>query len=318
MGLLEFFAVESFRLMALGTAAVGAAASALGCFAYLRGQSLVGDVASHAAISGVVGSFAIAAGLLAIDGRTTLGLIIGGLVSGTIALAFVQAVHRHTVIGLDAAMAVSIALFLGGGMVGLRLVQDSKLRGKAGLTDYLFGNASAMTRADVVTSIIVAGIALAVITLTWTAVTAHTFDPGHGELLGFSGRRIDLVVLGALVLSIVVGLKAVGLILMIAFTIIPAAAARQWTRSVGGMVTVAGLIGAACSFTGAYLSVQLGRVPTGPIVVLAMFLVFVISLTVAPRRGMIATTMRRRANRRRLHEHISAANPAPTPAGTTR
>ena len=100
--------------------------------------------------------------------------------------------------------------------------------------------------------------------------------------------------------AVVIGIKAVGLILMIAFAIMPAAAARQWTHRLWSMVTLSGVIGALSGAVGSGLAVNLGKVPTGPVVVLVLAAVLTVSLLAAPERSVLQRRRALRAQRRRL------------------
>ncbi|ADK27907.1 metal ABC transporter permease [Corynebacterium pseudotuberculosis] len=89
------------------------------------------------------------------------------------------------------------------------------------------------------------------------------------------------------VVAIVIGVKAVGLILMIAFAVFPPAAARQWTRTVAQMVVVSGLIGAIAAIVGSYISISAGKVPTGPVIVLVLAAFVIVALVASPRRAAV-------------------------------
>ncbi|GAB78982.1 manganese/zinc/iron transport system permease protein [Austwickia chelonae] len=302
---LAFWNVHAFRLMLLGTATIGGIASALGSFAYLRRQSMIGDVASHAALLGVVGAFVVGAGVLGVDGRTMALLVVGAWLTAVAAALLVNAIERTSVLHQDAAMAVVIALFFGGGLALLRLVQNSRLPGKGGLQEYLFGNAASITTGDLLSVLAFGGIALAIPLATWNAFTITAFDPQSAILHGFRARTVDLLMFGALTLAIVIGLKAVGLILMVAFAVTPAAAARQWVHSVGALVALSGTIGAGCAALGCYLSVGMGRVPTGPVVVLLLGSVLVFSLVAAPHRSVLRRALHRRRRRHELARRVA-------------
>ena len=128
----------------------------------------------------------------------------------------------------------------------------------------------------------------------WKEFAVATFDRDLAGLLGFHHRILDPLIFGAIAVATVIGLKAVGLVLMVAFVVTPPAAARQWTRTLPGMVAVSALIGAGASALGAYLSIAFGPVPTGPVIVLVLFLVFLVSLLLSPRSVVLAAHRRRR------------------------
>jgi len=112
--------------------------------------------------------------------------------------------------------------------------------------------------------------------------------------------------LATVVVAIVIGLKAVGVILMIAFIIAPPSAARQWTSSLGGMVILSGVFGASASIAGSLLSVVAGDYPTGPVIVLVLSAIVVVSLLFAPRRSLLLREIRMRRQRRTLMRELAA------------
>lgn len=298
MSFFEFLANHTFRMVFFGTIAIGVVSGALGSFAYLRKQSLISDVISHAALPGTLLAF-LAAVFLGADGRNMFGLIIGAVVIGTLAVLTANEITRRSKIAIDAAMAVTLTLYFGAGMVLMRIITNSPFPGKGGIQDYLFGNASVMTRADLFTSVLVGAVALLIVVVFWKEFTVHSFDPEHARTLGFNARVVDILMFTTIVIATVIGVKAVGLVLMVAFVITPPAAARQWTTTLPSMVLVSGLIGGLGSGLGAYLSIALGELPTGPLIVLTLFAFFVFSILFAPKRSLLVT-MRRRARIRRM------------------
>ena len=298
----EFLGDHTFRMVFFGTMTIGLVAGALGSFAYLRKQSLISDVIAHAALPGTLVAFLAAVVVFGADGRSMIGLIIGAVVTGTAAVLFANGVAARSKIRIDTAMAVAITLFFGAGMLLMRVISDGTYPGKGGIQDYLFGNASSITVADLVTSLAVGAVALLVMILFWKEFALRTFDPDLSTVLGFRARTIDTLMFTTIVIATVIGIKAVGLVLMVAFVVTPPAAARQWTRTLPGMVALSGTIGAGASGVGAYLSIVLGPIPTGPLIVLTLFAVLLVSLLAAPHRGVVARAAARMRARRALAE----------------
>ena len=304
MNPLEFLDNHTYRMVLFGTMTIGLVAGALGSFAYLRKQSLISDVISHAALPGTLLAFLTAVVVLGSDGRNMIGLIIGAVVIGTIAVLFANGVARSSKIRIDTAMAVTLAIFFGAGMLLMRIIANGAFPGKGGIQDYLFGNASVITVADLVTSIAVGALALVLMLVFWKEFALRTFDPDHATVLGFRARTIDTLMFTTIVIATVIGVKAVGLVLMVAFIVTPPAAARQWTRTLPGMVALSAVFGALGSGIGAYLSIVLGKVPTGPLIVLTLFAIFLVSLIASPRRSIITRVLTRRRARAALKREL--------------
>ncbi|MBD8019442.1 metal ABC transporter permease [Brevibacterium gallinarum] len=308
MTLWSLLTEHSYRMVLFGTGIIGLGAGALGAFTYLRRQSLLADVVSHSSLLGIVGGFALAVTVFGIDGRSLPVLILGAGLVGLGASLLANAIARRSRVGIDAAMAIILALCFGAGMVLLRLIQKSSLPGKGGLGAYLFGSAATITRADLITTAIFSGGAIIVVLLLWKPFVAVTFDAAFARQLGYRVGLVDAVMFATMVIAIVVGIKAVGVILMVAFAIAPPAAARQWTRKVGPMVSLSGAFGALGAMTGTWISVSIGSVPTGPVIVLVLTALVFISLFFAPRRSLAARWRRARRGRAALQ-----TAPAATP-----
>jgi len=182
----------------------------------------------------------------------------------------------------------------------LTFVQRRPDATQAGLDKFLFGQAAALLQRDVIAMAVVGGVALALIVLFWKEFKLLVFDPDFAAAIGFPVRAIDLVLTSLLVVAIVIGLESVGVILMSALVVAPAAAARQWTDHLGGMVVLAALFGAASGIAGAVISARAVNVPTGPTVVLCAGSIVIVSLLFAPARGVVVARLRDRRSRRRF------------------
>ncbi|HMR48050.1 MAG TPA: metal ABC transporter permease [Arachnia sp.] len=306
MSLIEFLGNHTYRMAFFGTMTIGLVAGALGSFAYLRRQSLISDVVSHAALPGTLLAFLTTVVVFGGDGRNMIALIVGAVAVGTLAVLFANGIARASKIRIDTAMAVSLSIFFGVGMLLMRIIANGAFPGKGGIQDYLFGNASVITVADLTTSIAVGALALALMLVFWKEFALRTFDPDHSTVLGFRARTIDTLMFATIALATVIGVKAVGLVLMVAFVVTPPAAARQWTRTLSGMVALSGVLGAIGSGLGAYLSIVLGKVPTGPLIVLTLFAIFLVSLLFSPRRSIVTRALSRARTRAALKKELLA------------
>lgn len=298
----ELLTDPTFQKVCLGTALIGATSGALGCFSYLRRQALIGDVVAHSSLLGIVGAFTLSALVLGGVGSKSFAILIpGALLAGVLALLLAREITQRTRVKDDATLGVMLALFFGSGVFLLRWIQRSPaIGGHAGLEDYVFGLAAAMTTSDLVLIGILGSLAIGCMLLLWPLLKLHTFDRGFARSLGFDTRRLDTILIVLQVTGIIIGIHAVGVVLMIALIVTPAAAARQWTRSLGAMVGLAAVFGALSGVVGSLASAQWRGAPTGPMIVLVATLIFLVSLLVAPRRGIIARQRARVMRRREL------------------
>jgi manganese/zinc/iron transport system permease protein len=278
---MDFFGDYTLRLVAAGSAVLGATSGALGSFAYLRRQSLLGDAVSHAALPGIVLAFMLT------GSKVPLVLMLGAGLAGWIGTLGVQVIVRRSRVPYDSALGIVLAVFFGFGLVLLTLVQRRADAAQAGLESFLFGQAASLLKRDVVAMAALGAVALVVLLLLWKEFKLLSFDPEFGASLGLPIRRLDGLLTLLLVVAIIIGLQTVGVVLMSAMIVAPGAAARQWSRRLAPMVLIAAAIGVVSGVSGSVISSSVPRMPTGPTIVLILSLIVVVSLFMAPRRGLL-------------------------------
>jgi manganese/zinc/iron transport system permease protein len=288
------FTDYTVRVVAAGAGMLGLVAGALGCFAVLRRQSLLGDAISHAALPGIVIAF------LLTGTKNPLALVLGAAIAGWLGTLAVSTMVRHSRLPADTALGIVLSVFFGAGLVLLTYVQQLPTAAQAGLDTFLFGQAATMLMGDVVVIAALGSLSLAGVALFWKEFKLLTFDPEYGATQGLPMHAIDILLTTFLVIAIVIGLQTVGVVLMSALVIAPAAAARQWTNSLGVMVLLAAGFGAAAGVTGALVSGRVDHMPTGPAIVLAAMLLVIVSLLAAPERGLVWSAVQRRRQRQQL------------------
>jgi manganese/zinc/iron transport system permease protein len=201
----------------------------------------------------------------------------------------------------DSALGLVLSVFFGFGLLLLTYIQRNvQAASQAGLTKYLFGQAAALLWGDVLMMAVLGAIALAAMLVFWKEFKLLSFDPEFGASLGFPMRLLDVLLTTLLVVAIVTGLQTVGVVLMSAMIVAPAAAARQWTDRLGVMVALSAFFGALAGVSGAVLSSTTARLPTGPTIVLCVTALVVVSFLLAPNRGLLWSWARQMRNRRRL------------------
>jgi manganese/zinc/iron transport system permease protein len=286
----------TLRTVALGAATLGIVGGGLGAYAVLRGQSLLGDAISHAALPGIALAFLIT------GSKAPLPLMLGAAATGVGATLLIIGVTNTTRVPYDSALALALSAFFGVGLVLLTYLQQHAGAAQAGLDSFLFGQAAALVEHDVVVMAVLGGIALLAMLLFWKEFKLLAFDPDFGRSLGLPIRMLDVVLTTLLVVAIVIGLQTVGVVLMSAVIVAPAAAARQWTDRLGVMVALAAAFGALSGVSGAVMSGMTANLPTGPTIVLCMGAIVVVSLLLAPNRGLLWQWWRRRRTSRRLRQ----------------
>lgn len=295
------FTDYTLRTITLGTAILGAVCGMLGSFAVLRKQSLLGDAISHAALPGIAIAFLITG---AKDSNT---LLLGALVSGLIGTFWIRGIVTKTHLKSDTALGLILSLFFGFGMLLLTFIQKQPNANQAGLDKYLFGQAATLVESDVWMMAIVTGICLLVMLIFWKEFKILLFDADYTKTLGFNTKTIDILITSFIVLAIVLGLQTVGVVLMSAMLLAPAAAARQWTNSLSMMVFLAALFGAFSGVFGTAISASQNNLSTGPVIVLVASVFVVVSFVFSPSRGLLFKKIRFIKNRRDLELHKTLA-----------
>lgn len=301
MDIQEYFSLVfsdyTLRTITLGTAILGAVTGMLGSFAVLRKQSLLGDAISHAALPGIAIAFLITG---AKDSNT---LLLGALVSGLIGTFWIRGIITKTHLKSDTALGLILSLFFGFGMLLLTFIQKQPNANQAGLDKYLFGQAATLVESDVWLMAIVTGLCLFVLLLFWKEFKLLLFDADYTKTLGFNTKFIDILITFFIVLAIVLGLQTVGVVLMSAMLLAPAAAARQWTNSLATMVFLAAIFGAFSGVFGTAISASQNNLSTGPVIVLVAAVFVLISFIFSPSRGLLFRQIRFIKNRRDLQLH---------------
>lgn len=287
-------------LVTIGSALLGIAAGATGTFLFLGKRALVSDAISHATLPGVGLAFIVMVWLGG-DGRALPGLLLGSAISAWIGLLCVSWITRQTRLAEDAAIGAVLSVFFGFGIVLLTVIQSMSAGRQAGLESFLLGSTAGMLWNDALVIAIGGAGVLLLAAILRRPMALVAFDPEFAAGSGMNVRRVELAMMGLALAITVVGLKIVGLILIVALLIIPAVAARFWSNRVGYVVLIAGIFGGLSGYVGAAISATAPALPTGPIIVLVAFALFAISLLFAPGRGVLAALLRHRRFQSRVH-----------------
>lgn len=268
----------TFCLVITGTAILGITCGLLGTFSLLRGQSLFGDAMSHATLPGVACAF-----LLTLN-KSAAVLMLGGAVSATLAAFVLLYAQRSTRLKLDTLLGTLLSVFFGCGLIGMTMIQKLPLPHQSVLNKFIFGSASTLLPQDVYLMASVSAFVIACLAVTWKSLTIITFDAAYAHTTGYTPTMIDTMLTGLLILTIAVGLQTVGVILMSALLIAPAAAARQWTTTVARMAVCSAMLAVCATTSGVYISYIFHNIPTGPTIVVIISLIAFSSLYITPHR----------------------------------
>lgn len=284
----------------LATALLGASAGVVGVFTVLRGRSLIGDVIGHSALPGILIAFFVLESLSPGSGRSTPALMLGALVSGLLGAGCVLLIDRLSRIKADAALAIVLSLFYGAGAVLLSAAQRLDTGSQVGLRDYLSGKTAALVGGDVWVSAGIAVVLLGLTLLLFKEWALLCFDDQFATVIGRPVLILDSLLIGLVAVVSIIGMKSVGLVLVVALLLVPASAARFWTDNVRWMAGLAGVIGGLCGAGGVAASALGPRFAAGPMIVLTGGLAFLASLFLGTRRGVAWNWMQQRRLQQRI------------------
>ena len=295
--LIEFFSFSdpNIRYVVLGSVLLTASSAIVGTFTFLNKRSLVGDAIAHAVLPGICLGFILA------GTKNPIALILGAFVTGWISLVLVEYISTKTRIKEDTAIGLVLSVFFGIGILMLTVIQKSGNASQSGLDHFLFGKAAALVGSDLYSFGIVAVILLVIVYLLFKEFSLLAFDKDYARSIGLPVRKIELVLTSLIVLAVVIGIQAVGVVLMAAILITPAAAARFWTDKITVMFFLASIFGALSGLTGAYISYIAPAMPTGPWIVIVISMVAFVSFFFAPKRGVVYRLIRQNNIRRTIN-----------------
>ena len=242
------------RIVLLGTILFGACGGVVGSFTLLRKKSLVGDVASHAAMPGIFLAYLILESISPGSGKSPVWLLVGAAVSSACGLLCAGMIQRTRLIKEDAALGIVLSVFFGFGIVLMSVVQSLPSGSSAGLNEFVFGKAAGLTASDVTSIATASLIVLSTCILLFKEFSVLCFDEAYAAALGWPTRRLDLLLTSLVVAVAVIGMPSVGLLLVVAQLVIPPTAARFWTDRHGTLAIMSGALGSASCAVGILVS----------------------------------------------------------------
>lgn len=295
------------QVVLLGVSLLGLSAGLTGVFLLLRERSLLADATSHATLPGIALAFLLQP-LLGFPARFFPGLLLGAFATGLMGMWCIQWIPRQGRIHADAAMGIVLSVFYGFGIALLGIILRMQQGGGSGLKGFLVGRTASMLQSDAQLIGVAAAIISVVILLLFKEFKLLCFDEGFAGSQGWPVRWLDGLLMGAVVSVTVIGLQAVGLVLVVALLVIPAAASRFWTHRLSSLLLISGISGALCAWLGAAVSAIAHRLPAGPLIILTQGGWFAVSLLLGPRGGLLPEGMRHhRLRGQMLRQHLLRA-----------
>ncbi|MEM7550419.1 MAG: iron chelate uptake ABC transporter family permease subunit [Bacteroidota bacterium] len=281
---IDFFSFSdpNIRYVVIGSILLTASSATVGSFTFLKKKALVGDAVAHAVLPGVCLAFILS------GNKNPFLLILGAFTTGWLSLVAIDWITRKSKIKEDSAIGLVLSVSFGIGILLLTMIQHSGNASQTGLDQFLFGKAASLVGSDLIVFTIVSLLLIFTIVLFFKELTLLAFDKAFAETIGFPVKRLELLLTTLTVMAVVVGIQAVGVVLMAAMLITPAAAARFWTERIKVMILLAALFGSFSGVTGAYISYIAPSMPTGPWIVMVISGIAFFSFFFAPGKGIVS------------------------------
>ncbi|WP_421751451.1 iron chelate uptake ABC transporter family permease subunit [Croceimicrobium sp.] len=287
---------SSLILVAAGTFLLAVSAAVVGSFTFLQKRSLVGDAVAHSILPGVAAAFLFS------GNKDPWWLMLGALLSGWLSLSLMDFLSRKTKLSQDTAIATVLSVFFGVGILLLTYIQHLESGNQSGLDQFLFGQAAAMKSRELW---IYGGLAVVLIVCTlvfFKEFKLLSFNPDFAQSLGLPVRGLRILMNSLMVLAIALGIQAVGVVLMAALLITPSAAARNFTDRLKAMIIIAALIAGFSALLGSAISFSAKGMPTGPWIVMCLSIIALLSLLLAPKKGMLARMLLQRRHQEKIND----------------
>jgi manganese/iron transport system permease protein len=262
------------------SALVGGLCAFLSAYLMLKGWSLMGDALSHAVVPGVAIAYLL-----------QLPYALGAFFAGIIAALGMWAIKQTTKLKEDAVIGVVFTAFFAAGLLIVSIWPTS-----VSVQTIVLGNILGIADEDAMQVVVVAGIALAILLVTWKDLMVVFFDESHARTIGLNPMLLKVLFFTLLSASAVTALQTVGAALVIAMVITPGATAYLLTDRFGRLIALSVLIGSSTSVVGTYLSYFLDGA-TGGMIVTLQTLVFLAAFVFAPKHGVLAARRKARATR---------------------
>jgi manganese/zinc/iron transport system permease protein len=290
------FSDPNVRYVVFGSVLLAATSAIIGTFTFLKKRALVGDAVAHSVLPGVCLAFILS------GSKNPFFLIVGAFITGWISIVVLDVIVRNSKIKEDTAIGLVLSVFFGIGILLLTMIQHSPTADQSGLDHIIFGKAAALIGDDLWVFSIISIILLVTVLLFYKEFQLICFDPVYAKALGYKVNALELVLTTLTVMAVVVGIQAVGVVLMAAMLITPAAAARFWTNKLSVMLILAAGFGSFSAIAGAYVSYTIPGMATGPWVVMVISLIAIFSFFFAPVKGILYRLVQQRNNRKLIQE----------------
>lgn len=292
----RFFSLQdpSLRYALIGSILLGISCGVLGSFLVVRKMALMGDALSHAVLPGV------AIGFLWNMTKDPLAIFIGATIAGLLGAGTVHLITQTTRLKEDTALGLVLAGYFAVGAAMVSMIQHLPVGNQSGIDKFMFGQAAAISEQDIKLMGTITALSLLAVGIFYKEFLVTSFDPGFARANGFPVQVMHYALMLLLAFSVVIALQAVGVVLVSAMLITPAAAAYMLTDRMSRMLMLAALFGIFAGASGAFFSFLRPNLPTGPFMVLGASFVFGLAFLFGPKHGVLVKWWMQRSRSRRV------------------
>ncbi len=287
------------RVVIIGSTLLGLAAGLIGTFLLLRKRALLSDALSHATLPGIALAFILMSVVIG-EGKHLIGLIGGAAVFSILGTGSVILIQKYSRLKDDAALGIVLSVYFGLGIALMGLATRMESGNAAGLSSFIYGKTASMLFFDAALIATAALISAVSCILYFKEFSLICFDADYAATQGWPVGWLDFLMMTLVVVVTVIGLQAVGLILVVALLIIPPASARFWTYNLRRMLWLSGIFGAISGMIGSGISALMANLPAGAVIVLTASAVFLFSLLFGTARGLLRLLIERSAIRQKI------------------
>jgi len=270
---------------------VGLMCGVLGCFIVLRNMSLIGDALSHAVLPGIFFAFLLV-------GYSTLGFFIGSTVAGLVTAVAISWIQQNVKTKNDAAIGIIFTAMFSIGIMGISWLNQSE-GVHLDLKDFLFGNVLGISNEDIFLTAGICLYTLVCVVMFYRYLFVTTFQPTIAETMGISAKTIHYFLMLLLSFAIVASLRTVGVILVVAMLITPAATALLLSDQLKKVIFISGLIGILSAVIGLLVSIIFNTTP-GPAMTLCATAFYFMAVLLSPTQGLLFKYNQNRIERKRI------------------
>ena len=284
----------SVQIVLLGVILMGMGCGLMGGFVVTRKLSLFGDTLSHAVLPGV------AVGFIFSQSKNSFSILMGAMIAGFLGVFLISLIKKTTKVRLDSALGLVLSGFYAVGICLLTRIQKMDLGNQSGIDRYLFGQITGLSTADVLWMGISCVLILLLTFLLYKEMLVTGFDPGFARSVGIPVDLLQYILWMLLAFSVITSLQVVGVILVSALLIIPAATASIITQRMKSLLFWSAGLGILAGIVGTYLSFLGNRLPTGPLIVLTSTSFFIITLFLHFKNGLLFKWIRSRGKEQKI------------------